>query len=242
MRDRILAMKSVPIARLRGFSGGNPKTPTPGDLQHLDASIANHGYVTPVVVRELGDGSFEVIDGHSRVNVIAAKEPGAKIKVIVLDVESVHEGRRILLALQQHVQFDISKLDEFVVESMAAGGIASELMQDIGDIANQLDAFGERTARAVREAAPDNSVDDDGDDDGEPRGPSRAGLTTEHVPFAVPVSREQSVVISEALSLAKRITGRKVKGDALEVIAIEYLHAHKDERGKKKKKRNGGQS
>ena len=225
MRDRVIGLKSVPATKLRGFSAGNPKSPTDTELRQLGDSIDNHGYVMPIAVRALPDGNYEIIDGHSRLEVILARDPAAKIKVIVLDVDSVSEGRRILLALQHHVGFDTSKLEDFVKGALADGTTAADLMLDLGDVAAELEAFAAAASNATNQLA-------GGDDPNDPKSISRAGLTPEHVQFGLPLTREQSKRIHDAINLAKRLGDMKVSGDALDVICTEYLGNHKTVPGK----------
>jgi hypothetical protein len=214
-RDRILGLKQVPLSMLRGFSGGNPKSPSDDDRQHLRDSLDNHGYVLPVAARQLGDGTFEIVDGHTRVAELTSRDPAASIKVLVLDVESVEEGARILLALKRTTDWDLSKLEAFVAEALANGAAAADLMADTGMVGTDLDAFSSAAAEFI---------DDRGDNDDTPNErPSRAGQRTEHVPFSVPVSREQSARISKALKLAKQIAGCKAHADALVEICSFYL-------------------
>lgn len=214
-------MKSIPLAKLRGFAGGNPKSPTSADLDQLGESLDNHGFVSPLIVRELDDGTYELIDGHSRVNVIGSRHPDTKVKAVVLDVASVAEGRRILLALQHHVGFDTKKLDAFVRDALADGVSASDLMSDTGLTGADLDAFASAAGKLVGDAGKK------GDDDETNENVSRAGLLPEHVQFGVPLTREQSKLVHEAVKLAKQLSGRKISGDALAVICGEYLDAHR---------------
>lgn len=223
MRDRIVGLKSIPLTKLRGFAMGNPKTPTKGELAQLEGSLSNHGYVLPVAVRDVGDGTYEIIDGHSRVNVIAATEPTAKLKCLVLDVHSVADGRRILLALQHHVGFDTDKLEGFIRSAIDDGANASDLMADTGMTGADLDAFASSVSDAIQNAG----TGDGGGDPDDPERVSRAGLNPEHVQFAVPLTRSQSKVVRDAIALAKRLSDRKVSGDALEIVCAEYLGAHK---------------
>lgn len=219
MRDRILGIKTVPIAKLVGFSAGNPKSPTKADLEQLGTSIESHGYVIPIVVRALEDGTYEIIDGHSRLEVLIAREPTAKIKVLVIDVPSVAEGRRILLAIQHRVGFDMAKLEDFVKGALADGTTAAELMADTGMTGADLDAFAADARSAVDQLA--------GGDTEDPDHVSRAGLIPEHVQFGLPLTRPQNERIREAIALAKRLHDIKVSGDALEKICLEYLGRHK---------------
>ncbi len=88
MRDRIKRLESISIESIAGFAGGNPKRRTDRDREILDSSLDAHGYVLPVAVRELGDGRYELIDGHGRVDSIRSREMATEIKAIVLDVDS----------------------------------------------------------------------------------------------------------------------------------------------------------
>lgn len=220
-RDRIKAMRSIQLEKLRGFAGGNPKSPTSTELDRLGDSIDDHGYVMPVIVRELDDSTYELIDGHSRVSVLVARnDPHTRIKCIILDVASVAEGRRILLALQQTVGFDTKKLDDFIRDSLAEGLSASDLMRDTGLTGADLDAFSSAAGKLVEGAGKG------GDDETDER-VSRAGLIPEHVQFGVPLTRDQSKTVHDAVKLAKQLSGRKISGDALAVICGEYLAAHR---------------
>ncbi len=220
MRDRIKGLKAIPVSKLRGFSAGNPKTHTDADRALLDASIENHGYVLPVAARDVGDGTYELIDGHHRIDIIQAKLGGdAKIKVVVLDVETVAEGRRILLALQHTAGFDMTKLEDFVRESLAEGVSAEQIMADTGFTGSDLDALASAGQDFLDGIPPPD------EDEAKPinEGVSKAGLTAEHVQFAVPLTREQSQTVHKAIKLAKQLTERKVSGDALEAICAHYL-------------------
>ncbi len=228
MRDRIQALKSIPIDRLRGFQGGNPKSHNDADRVHLEASLQNHGYVLPVAVRALEDGTFEIIDGHSRVEVIISQGDTDKIKAIVLDVDSVAEGRRILLALQRHSGFDMDKLEQFIGAAIADGTAAADLMVDTGFTGSELDAFATASEDFVKDITEGN-IDPKTPEPSIKEGVSRAGLTPEHVQFAVALTREQSEIVHGAMKLAKQLSDRKVAGDALEVICAFYLESKRDE-------------
>lgn len=229
IRDRILGLANVPVTKLRGFSAGNPKTYEDEDRQHLEDSMDAHGYASPVIARKLDDGTFEIIDGHHRVELLVARDPSASIKVVVLDVESVNEGRRILLALQHQSGWDMRKLEAFVAEAMGNDIPMIDLMRDTGLTGQELDAFSTAAADFI-----DGTNDDTPNDS-----PSRAGHRTEHVPFAVPLGRDQSKKVRAALKLAKQVSGCSAHADALVEIATFYIANHKKSASKKtsKKKR-----
>ena len=217
------------VSKLRGFQGGNPKTYDDADRQHLADSLDNHGYVSPILVRKLDDGTFEIIDGHHRVEQIVNTDPGSEIKVVVLDVDSVEEGRRILLALKHNSDWDMTKLEAFVAEAMANGTSVIDLMTDTGLTGKELDVF----ATASSDFANESSEEDDTPN----ASPSRAGLRPEHVPFAVPLARDQSKKVRAALKLAKTIAGCSAHADALVEIATYYIANHKKQPSKKKSRK-----
>jgi hypothetical protein len=220
IRDRIKGLKHIPVAKLRGFSGGNPKKYTESDRTQLEGSMTTHGYVSPMVVREVGDGSYEMIDGHHRLEVYVGSDPDAKVKCIVIDVDSVAEGRRILLALKRTADWDMDALEKFARESMAEGISAAEIMADTGFTGADLDALASAGAEFL------NGIETP-DDDGDNGRVSRKGLVTEHVQFATPLARDQSPDVYSAIKLAKQLHEVKVTGDALVAICRFYLEHHK---------------
>lgn len=222
MRDRIKGLKQIPVSKLRGFVAGNPKVYTDSDRRQLEDSIDNHGYVSPMLVRECDDGMYETIDGHHRLEVLVGKDPAMKVKVVVLDVESVAEGRRILLALKRNADFDMEKLEEYVRAAMADGTTAAEIMSDTGFTGADLDALAQAGAEFLDGiGAADEEIDERG---------SRAGLIAEHVQFAVPLTRDQSPDVHAAIKLAKTLNGVKVSGDALVAVCRFYLEKNKKEK------------
>lgn len=222
LRDRIKGLKNVPLAKIRGFSGGNPKKRTDTDRRQLGDSLDNHGYVIPIAVRECEDGMYECLDGHGRIEQIMQRDPDAKLKVIVLDVESVAEGRRILLALQHVAPWDMDGLEKFVREALGEGSTAAELMADTGFTGADLEAFASAGSEFLDGVGRPGGAGDEINERG-----SRAGLVTEHVQFATPLARDQSPDVYAALKLSKQLNEVKVTGDALVAICRFYLEAHK---------------
>lgn len=230
MRNRIVGLKTVRLSSLRGFAGGNPKQRHAVDRELLETSLDNHGYVLPIAVRAVGDGTYEVIDGHHRLEVLLDKEgPDVELKVLVIDCESVVEGRRLILALQHTAAFDTKALEKFVADALAEGADAAELMADTGMTGADLNAF----ATAASEFLDDSGDEETKKDDD--RKVTRAGLTPELVQYQTALTRTQSSTVHEAIKLAKTITGVKVSGDALAEICGEYLANHKREAAPSKK-------
>lgn len=217
-------MKSIPLSKIRGFSGGNPKTPTEGERAKLAASIDTHGIVAPLIVRAVEDGTYELIDGHQRTDIYTANDPDGKFKCIVLDVESVAEGRRILLAMQGQVGFDMTKLEQFVADAIAEGVTAAQIIADTGYTGADLEALAGAGAEFL------DGVIGDGEEDGEETNEraSRAGLNPEHVSFGVPLTREQNATVHAAIKMAKTVTASKISGDALTAICAYYIEHHQE--------------
>lgn len=141
LRDRIKRLDTIKVANIVGFAGGNPKRRTDRDRSILSSSLDTHGYVLPVAVREIDGGKFELIDGHGRVDDIRARDV-AEIKALVLDVESVAEGRRILLALKHTAEWDFGELEGFVRDTIGDGTAIDEIMSTSGLTAADLDVLG----------------------------------------------------------------------------------------------------
>lgn len=141
--DKIKRLDTIAIKQIRGFSGGNPKRRTQRDHDILDASLDQHGYVMPVAVFEAADGMFELIDGHGRIDRIRAKHGDVEqLKVLVLDVKDVAEGRRILLALKHTAEWDFTALESFVKDTLDDGASVADIMATSGLTAADLDVLG----------------------------------------------------------------------------------------------------
>lgn len=145
MRDRILDMRSILIEQIIGFQAGNPKQRRKEDADLLDASLEENGYAAPILVRIASPDLYELIDGHQRIDRIRERFPDVKeIKAIILDVESVAEGRKLILGLQHTAGFELADMDKWVREGLAAGDMtADEVMRLSGLTAADLDSLAE---------------------------------------------------------------------------------------------------
>ena len=61
-------MKELPIHKLRPFEGHPFKVIDNEEMQQLTESILTQGLLTPLVVRPLDNGEYEVISGHRRLH------------------------------------------------------------------------------------------------------------------------------------------------------------------------------
>ncbi len=161
-------MATVDIHAIRDFEAGNPKDRTPEDIAMLDASLAINGYAMPLLVREAEPGSYELLDGHGRVGRIREKYPEVReLKVIVLDVESVAEGRKLILGLQNTARFDMDALDAWVQAGLDEGIHIDEVLElggftldDLNSIASAHDRLAAELERA-EDAEPAAAEEDD---------------------------------------------------------------------------------
>ncbi|MEQ8838299.1 MAG: hypothetical protein RID07_15950, partial [Lacipirellulaceae bacterium] len=90
-QDRIKELRRVPASSLRA----NPKnwrTHPTAQQNAMRGVLAEIGYAGALLVRELEEGTLELIDGHLR----AETTPEAMVPVLVLDVNS-EEAEKILL-------------------------------------------------------------------------------------------------------------------------------------------------
>ena len=93
IRDRIKQFRRVKASALRP----NPKNWRTHPVEQRDALrgvLAEIGYVDALLVRELSDGSLQLVDGHLR----AETTPDAQVPVLVLDV-SEQEADKLLATL-----------------------------------------------------------------------------------------------------------------------------------------------
>lgn len=151
LRSRIVGMRTVKIARISGFKAGNPKARDAHHRDMLNTSLEVNGYVALIGVRELAgdeDFDYECIDGHSRIEEILTNFPGTdEIQVLVLDVASVAEGRKIMLGLQNRAEYDRDFLDEWMRDGLKDGLDLEETMKLTGFTAADLDSLAEASAQ-----------------------------------------------------------------------------------------------
>lgn len=158
LRDKIKELRTAPIASLRGFQAGNPKAPTAQDRDILDESLEANGYAFPVITWEPEPGTLEIIDGHTRVERILERYPETTdIKVLVLDIESVAEGRKLILGLKNNADWDLAALEDWVTAGIEEDGLlADEVMALSGLTAADLEVLA-RAGDDILDNLPDGS-------------------------------------------------------------------------------------
>ena len=74
MKDKTVRAEHLPITKLRSFAGNPFQVRNDDEMEQLIFSILSQGVLTPVMVRPLENGEYEVISGHRRVH--ACKKAG----------------------------------------------------------------------------------------------------------------------------------------------------------------------
>ncbi len=92
VRDRIRELRRVPASQLRAHPR-NWRVHPQRQRQLMQGVLAEIGYADALLVRELEDGTYELIDGHLR----AESTPDMDVPVLILDLSAVEAEK--LLAL-----------------------------------------------------------------------------------------------------------------------------------------------
>jgi len=131
IRDRIVGLRRVPAGSPRA-NGRNWRTHPPAQRDALRGALAEIGYASALLARELPDGSLELIDGHLR----AETTPDAVVPVLVLDVDE-HEAAKLLATLDPLASLagrDAGALESLLAEidfdDPALRSLADSLTQD----------------------------------------------------------------------------------------------------------------
>jgi hypothetical protein len=93
VRDRIKELRRVPASALRP-NPRNWRSHPDAQRDALRGALAEIGFASALLARELDDGSLELVDGHLR----AETTPDAIVPVLVLDVTE-DEAAKLLLTL-----------------------------------------------------------------------------------------------------------------------------------------------
>src|SRR6266581_901556 len=93
IRDRIKELRRVKAGLLLP-NPRNWRTHPPAQRDALRGVLAEMGYASVLVARELDDGSLELVDGHLR----AETPPDMEVPVLVLDVTEA-EAAKLLATL-----------------------------------------------------------------------------------------------------------------------------------------------
>jgi ParB-like chromosome segregation protein Spo0J len=112
IRDRIRELRRVRASELRP-NPRNWRTHPQAQRDALCGVLAEVGYADALLVRELPDGSLELIDGHLR----AETTPDMEVPVLILDLDESEAAK--LLALHDPLVAMAEANDEMLAELIA---------------------------------------------------------------------------------------------------------------------------
>jgi hypothetical protein len=139
IRDRVKELRRVRAGDLVP-NPRNWRTHPPAQQDALRGVLADVGYADALLVRELADGTLQLVDGHLR----AETTPDAMVPVLVLDVTAA-EADKILLtldplaALAERDDLRLAELyatvetDNAAVQALLDGLVACELPPRIAE-------------------------------------------------------------------------------------------------------------
>jgi ParB/RepB/Spo0J family partition protein len=136
-----LTAATIPLAQLRE-SPFNPRTQyLDADMEELQASIAAHGVVQPILVRPIDANLYEIVAGHRRTR--AAK--AAKLKEVPATIRAMTDAEARQVQLIENAQrVDLAPLDEteayaaLLETGMTIRDLAKTLSRKPSDIAARL--------------------------------------------------------------------------------------------------------
>jgi ParB-like chromosome segregation protein Spo0J len=112
IRDRIKELRRVRASELRP-NRRNWRTHPQAQRDALQGVLAEVGYADALLVRELPDGTLELIDGHLR----AETTPDMEVPVLILDLDDAEAAK--LLALHDPLAGMAEANDEMLAELIA---------------------------------------------------------------------------------------------------------------------------
>jgi ParB-like chromosome segregation protein Spo0J len=144
VRDRIIALRRVRAALLRPHCFAWRTHPAV-QREALAAMLREVGYAAALVVRELDDGAYEILDGHLR----AELTPEQEVPVLVLDVSAADAAKIVaaldplaaiaeadparLAALAAQLEWQHPVLAELVARQLAAAESAAPAAESLDD-------------------------------------------------------------------------------------------------------------
>ena len=150
IRDRIKDFRRVPASSLTP----NPKnwrTHSSRQRKILKGILAEIGYADVLLVRELSDGSLQLIDGHLR----AETTPHHQVPVLVLDLNDAESDKLLAMLdpLTALAGTDQAMLDELLAQIETENSVLNEFLQSKTDPALEeaIRSFSETKELAIRE-------------------------------------------------------------------------------------------
>lgn len=94
MYEKGKALKEIKISELKPFEGHPYKVIDNEEMDALVESIREHGIMTPLIVRRIGDDRYEIISGHRRAH---AAELAGLVTVPAIEMEMTRDEAAIAL-------------------------------------------------------------------------------------------------------------------------------------------------
>jgi len=155
-RDRIRELRRVPAHTLRP-NPRNWRTHPPAQQAALKGILAEVGFADALLVRELKDGSLEIVDGHLR----AETTPDDIVPVLVLDV-SADEAAKILAthdAITGQAIPDFAQLRPLLAECDFSSPAVNAMFAELNKLAPpKFEDVARRDAETQREPTPSSSL------------------------------------------------------------------------------------
>ena len=141
IQSRITGLEKVPVANIVRFRGGNPREMDEKSRATLSKSMEEFGAVLPIVVRKLGKRSYEILNGHHRLDEVV-RTGGAEIDVLVVDCADDQKAKAITLALNNiSADWDLDQLNTYVEAALKKGSEAAWFAGVTGFAAKEVDAL-----------------------------------------------------------------------------------------------------
>lgn len=132
IRDRIVELRRVPACDLRP-NPRNWRTHPKAQADALRGVLAEIGFAGAELVRELEDGTLQLIDGHLRAEVSG----DAPIPCLILDVTEA-EADKLLATfdpLSAMAEVDVVKLDELLHEVQFSSQAVADMLTELAESA-----------------------------------------------------------------------------------------------------------
>lgn len=129
-------LKEIELGKLAGHPD-NPNRLSGAMMGKLAASIKRTGKYQPLVVRPLGDGDYQIINGHHRKKVLE-KMGVERAECLVWDVDE-DEGRLLLMSLNRLGGSDDAGAKKRLLEKLSRKMPAGEISKLIPDSKGQVE-------------------------------------------------------------------------------------------------------
>lgn len=194
----------------------NSNVVTPENQKKLEESLKRNGYFSPIIARELEDGTLEIIGGEHRRDALI-KAGKTEIEVVNLGKISDTKAKEIGLTDNERYGEDDAKALEKLLNELET---ANELSTFLPISDDEFDSFW------TKESINLDELDLDDDDDGEPIEPPVSSAPTHRVlRFKVPVTDAERV--SDFIEKTSKDNGFTAS-DALTNAGDALVHALKE--------------